>query len=66
MNKLCMRSFAGIILSYFEFAEELTDEAIGEEKPTDTVKVTPPPVEKEDSKEHVNIVFIGHVGMFIE
>ena len=66
MNNLCIRSFGDIILPYFEFVEELTDEAIGEEKPTDTVKVTPPPVEKEDSKEHVNIVFIGHVGMFIE
>ena len=46
--------------------EEVTDDAIDEEKPTDSIKAQPPPVKEEDTKEHVNIVFIGHVGMFID
>lgn len=44
-----------------EVSEELTDNALDDEKPTETTKVKPPPVEEEDSKEHINIVFIGHV-----
>ena len=48
------------------FVEEVTDDAIDEEKPTDAIKAQPPQVKEEDTKEHVNIVFIGHVGMFID
>ncbi|CAB3989409.1 eukaryotic peptide chain release factor GTP-binding subunit ERF3A isoform X1 [Paramuricea clavata] len=44
-----------------EVSEELTDNALDDEKPTETTKVKPAPVEEEDSKEHINIVFIGHV-----
>ena len=37
------------------------DKAIDEEKPTEATKAELTPTEKEDTKEHINIVFIGHV-----
>jgi hypothetical protein len=43
----------------------IEDDAIDDdEKPTDAIKVELPPMKKDDSKEHMNIVFIGHVGTF--
>lgn len=45
------------------FAEEASDDAINEQKP---VQDRPPVMKGDDSKEHVNIVFIGHVGMYIK
>ena len=39
--------------------EEIDNDAVEEEKSTETPK-------EEDAKEHINIVFIGHVGMLID
>ena len=48
----------------WNFISIVEDNAIDEEKPTETTKAELPPIQKEDSKEHINIVFIGHVGTF--